>query len=1034
MVEQSQIRRYKIGECVSFRKTNEPFGGLSNMAGGFPLRVNGVLIHSSEALYQACRFPHLPDIQQLILREKSPMTAKMVSKPHRHRSRKDWDRIRVRVMRWVIRVKLAMHWDKFSQLLLATESRAIVEDSRRDDFWGALHRGEDSLVGMNVLGRLLMELREELKGANRESLRVVAPADIPDCLLLGEPIREVGFPAKGVVREDPDLRSATQKLWQMDFGDLPEKMNGDVNEAVSEGSVPHEPAARGEQPQPRNAMSPGDLVREPAASCPPIVKRLIEVDLPIRRLSMSARREKSIGHISSLHIWWARRPLAACRAVVAAALWPDPADQMCSEQFVSEVGILLRNWSKQNLGLASAESYPIFNSLASNTASHLPRDLVRNGLLAFIADFADWGNSTRSEFLALSSEVSSLAAKALSGGTSETFLVLDPFAGGGSIPVECLRVGADAYASDLNPIPYLLNKALIEYIPTYGESLWERVEKTGREIGKAVQEQLAGLRKETRRSQEIACIWAKTVVCAGPGCGASIPILRSLWLEKNGAKKSALVLFPQTQGGSRSVGIEIESPPKHSTGGTVRRSSVTCPCCGYTISRGEMERLAKNGELGERMVALVETTPGQSGRRYRVPDAEDLARFAEAAAILKSLGREYVDDIPLLPDEELPYLRSIFNVHVYGVTRWRELFNERQLTTALLFVKALREQGVRLGKEISEDEAKATMLLLAFAVDRQINALNRTCYWNASGPKMQAGFARQALPMFWDYCEANPFGGSVGSWESMIKCIRSSFDTVKTLSGTGTAELCSATAHVLPDDSVDAVVTDPPYYDAVPYADLSDFFYVWLKRMLRNSFPEAFAGVLSPKELEVVQLAERNAKYSYKTKDNFERLMTEAMAEARRVAKPNSVSVVVFAHQTTAGWETMLGALIKAGWIVTASWPIDTEMPTRVRAQNAAALASSIHLACRPRESASGQIVNRVGDWRDVLGELPVRIKAWLPRLSAEGVVGADAIFACLGQPWRYFRSIRLLRRPAVTRSSCASTWSKSGRRSRGRR
>jgi hypothetical protein len=202
---------------------------------------------------------------------------------------------------------------------------------------------------------------------------------------------------------------------------------------------------------------------------------------------------------------------------------------------------------------------------------------------------------------------------------------------------------------------------------------------------------------------------------------------------------------------------------------------------------------------------------------------------------------------------------------------------------------------------------------------------------------------------------------------------------------------------------VDSVVTDPPYYDAVPYADLSDFFYVWLKRMLGEVHPGLFQEELSPKKLEVVQLAERNSQYAYKTKENFERLMMESLAEARRVTKPGSASLVVFAHQSTAGWEAMLSALISAGWVVTASWPIDTEMPTRVRAQNSAVLASSLHLLCRPRLKDENSSSHLVGDWRDVLQELPPRIHDWLPRLAEEGVVGADAIFACLGPALEIF-------------------------------
>jgi len=198
----TQIRVYNTAECASFRSTKAKFGGLSNMAGGFPLRVNGILVPSAEALYQACRFTHLPDIQQLIIDQKSPMTAKMVSKPHRGKTRGDWMKVRVRVMRWVLRVKLAMHWKRFGELLLETGDLPIVEDSRRDDFWGALRQDDGTLVGMNVLGRLLMELREQLKQPGSDALRMVDPPPVADLLLMGQPIGQVGFAPSETT--DPD--------------------------------------------------------------------------------------------------------------------------------------------------------------------------------------------------------------------------------------------------------------------------------------------------------------------------------------------------------------------------------------------------------------------------------------------------------------------------------------------------------------------------------------------------------------------------------------------------------------------------------------------------------------------------------------------------------------------------------------------------------------------------------------------------------------------------------------------------------------
>lgn len=257
--------------------------------------------------------------------------------------------------------------------------------------------------------------------------------------------------------------------------------------------------------------------------------------------------------------------------------------------------------------------------------------------------------------------------------------------------------------------------------------------------------------------------------------------------------------------------------------------------------------------------------------------------------------------------------------------------------------------------------------------------------------------------MFWDYVESNPFSGATGSVANALDSITDVLTSSLPHGNQSQASVASssATNSPLADDMAAALFTDPPYYDAVPYADLSDFFYVWLKRSVGSKEKHLFSTELTPKRGEIVQLAERNTDYSYKTKESFELLMKESLVEARRVVQPTGIGVIVFAHQTTIGWETMLSAVINSGWVVTASWPIDTEFGGRLRAMNSAVLASSVHLVCRPREE--GQNASQVGDWRDVLDELPRRIHSWMPRLGDEGIVGADAIFACLGPALEIF-------------------------------
>jgi adenine-specific DNA methylase len=275
--------------------------------------------------------------------------------------------------------------------------------------------------------------------------------------------------------------------------------------------------------------------------------------------------------------------------------------------------------------------------------------------------------------------------------------------------------------------------------------------------------------------------------------------------------------------------------------------------------------------------------------------------------------------------------------------------------------------------------------------------------WASAGEFVCHTFGRQALPMVWDFAEVNPLSdtGWLGACEWVRRVIEANANAELS---PGIALQASATNHPLPTDAAEATITDPPYYAAIPYTDLSDFFYGWLQRSVGNIHSELFKDELAPKEDECVSLAHRAAMYRHKDAAWFEQKMTEACSESRRVTKPDGIGLFVFANKETAGWEAMLGALISSSWVITASWPIDTERGGRLRARNSAALTSSVHLVCRPRENPDGTVItDRIGDWRDVLQELPRRIHEWMPRLCEEGIVGADAIFACLGPALEIF-------------------------------
>jgi putative DNA methylase len=795
----------------------------------------------------------------------------------------------------------------------------------------------------------------------------------------------------------------------------------------------------------------------------PYPKRLIEVDLPIARISAHARREKSIrhGHISTLHIWWARRPLAACRAVILASLWPDPVDlaEWANEadakgevrapkgealkpgegvivrpkRFLDEARQRMTKWSQIALGKASNESYKLLVQVLKNPKLLDDPATLRTALLDFIADFADWDHSTDKDYLETSRALVQAAHEALVGGMGTRPMVIDPFAGGGSIPLEALRVGADVFASDLNPIPVLLNKVVLEYIPKHGKRLADEVRKWGAVVKEQAEAELGQYFPEgPDRTSPVAYLWARTVLSEAPGQGdipLEVPLIRSLWLTKKTGRKRAMRWVRDKSGrvqtqvidkaffldGQRKVMkirrplLEVFQPERDSEveSGSVARGSATCPVSGFTTTvdrvRLQLQR-RKGGTADARMYCVVSTSESTSGRQYRVPGPDDLNAVEAARVELVQRVEAHSGRLSLVPNEQFTGLEPRrIPLPQYGMTGFGDLFTPRQMLAHTTLVRLVRQAAARCAEEQSGDFARAVHTLLAFAVDRCVDKAASLVVWNVPGEKVEHVFGRQAMPMVWDFADANILGdiGWDGAIEWIAKVVEANADTG---SRYGDVQQASATQHPLPDDSVDAVVTDPPYYFSVPYSDLSDFFYVWLRRTLGVESEVPLPDPLTPKDLECVQnLPHSEVAHVQKTRGFFEDLLTQALKEARRVARPSGTAVVVFAHTETEAWESLLAALVGAGWCVTGSWPIDTEMATRLISNRQATLSSSIHLVCRPRESATGGAGELVGEWREVLAELPARIGDWMPRLAKEGVVGADAIFACIGPALEIF-------------------------------
>jgi len=978
-----QERSYKRENSVVFCKTKEEFGGLSNMAAQFPLRVNDIEIRTSEALYQACRFPHMPDVQRLIIAQKSPMTAKMKSKPYRSQTREDWDNVRVRIMRWCLRVKLACNWDSFRSLLLTTGDRPIVELSKKDDFWGAKMRGDDVLVGANVLGRLLMELRQELRGDSAESLHFVNPPDVEQFLLFGETIRlESESKHTDMVAED------------VSEGMILNIMDASVGYKAGDQSLGNTTVRLKANATAENT----DFGNTEKTSVREYPKRLIEVDLPIKEISAQARREKSIrhGHISTLHFWRARRPLAACRAVLCASLWPDPADPKCPEHFRKEAADTMRRWRDQRGGKARDWSNPVE---------------VREALLGFIADFANWDHSTERSFLDTARHLTQSAHQALDAAAGTRPLVVDPFAGGGAIPLEALRIGADAFASDLNPVAVLLNKVVLEYIPQHGQRLVSEVLRWGEWVKNQAETELNRFYpNDPDGAMPIAYLWARTIRCEGPGCGAEIPLVRSLWLSNKRGRRIGMRLMPREDRSGVEVGIVKEPKSSESNEGTVRGGSATCPCCGYTTPVASVRtqlKMRRGGAADAKLLCVVTIRPGMPGRFYRLPNEKDIEAVGAAEVNLAHREANHQGALSLVPNESTEGYETFVNRGpIYGMLTWADYFTPRQALALVTFARLIREAADQCLRECGAALAEAVITCLALILDKTAQYNSSLCRWKASGENVVDTFGRQALPMVWDFAEPNPLGQASGDFLEQVNWHSKALELTSTaLSDGGHAQPATATKHPLPDDAAHAFISDPPYYFSVQYADLSDFFYVWLRRILHDVHAGAFEQDLSPKADEIiVQTPAHQHAADGKNNSFYESRMQLALAEGRRILAPHGIGTVVFAHTSTVGWESVIRALVDAGWVVTASWPIDTEMASRVIAQGRSVLASSVHLVCRPRENPDGSLRDdAVGDWRTVLRELPERIHTWMPRLARDGVVGADAIFACLGPALEIF-------------------------------
>lgn len=839
-------------------------------------------------------------------------------------------------------------------------------------------------------------------------------------------------------------------------------------------------------------------------------KKLIEVAMPVKEVSAESVRDKSIrhGHISTLHLWWARRPLPVCRAVVFASLVPDPLDPNCPAAFKQAVAKYL-----------SDKKYKPYDDLPYTAAIDPLEDNLRNRLLMFIGKFSDtyidnekrgkltaskellsdgslikWENKNNPEIIGKARKLIFIAHN--SSTLEETSLinfesiydqlwnaileaetnlystpdrhiptaetakkeqalkeaieqyldhmprVFDPFAGGGAIPLEAARLGCRTFGNDINPVAHIIQRGSVEFPQKYGKPITytrqafleqypvfsEQLElkrtadpsghytiqrnidtlevenyddavskhfdiqnasfillknRLAFDVEYYARQMLAGAEKEighyypeVNGKKPIVYYWARVATCSNHGCQAKVPLLKQFYLVNKPGKK--VHLFPLINGTNIDFEIKMGEIDRE---GWMSSRSLTCPCCGNTTSITEIKKQSIDYGLNEDLIAVIEDSP--EGKSYRVPTNLE-KQFTSVEISL---------DSSKLPSEKMQKIPDLISGRGWGIDTWDKMFSQRQLLAMQTFLDQLNllKQQWNFSKGALSDYHKSVLTYLGILLDRIAPIQTSFGRWDVTRENLQHPFSRQAIPMIFDYPEGNPFGDTTGSVKNQLDWItRYIIDESQSILNAVCNHTSSGEINQFGKKDLSTVVTDPPYYDAIAYADLSDFFYVWLKRSLGDVYPFNFATPQTPKTEECTALKHHHNNSIEEAKKHFENKLQQIFSTIEQ--QTSGVVSIMFAHQSTEAWTTLVNSILGANMNITGSWPFDSEMGNRMIAMDKLALASSVTVSCRPN------IQEGFLSFRQVKRNIEERVKKEVKQLYAYGFRGADLLTACFGQ------------------------------------